>query len=193
MSDDAPAPRNPFGAPDVPAIDGDDVVAFAATVPTAASPDDENAPLWTGARAPETAGALDGAWAGRWRGGARSVWTTGTAIVHVAEDRLFALVRDPGGSYLIEAKRAGGDRWLGRYANLAMPGDSTPWVGLAASDGRIDGFWAHGRWDLRRRATGEAAGKDVAAQVAACVRTLPPDLAREVLDFAEFVRARRGR
>jgi hypothetical protein len=185
-------PRNPFGAPDVPAVDGPDVAAFAATVPAAAADDDENAPLWTGARPPRTAGALDGAWASRWRGGARSVWTTGTAIVQVAGDTLFVLIRDPAGAYLIEA-RQDGDRWLGRYANLAMAGDSTPWVGLAASDGRIDGFWAHGRWDLRRRATGEDAGKDVAAQIAACVATLPPDLAREVLDFAEFIRARRGR
>jgi len=186
------APRNPFGAPDVADVGGADVVAFAATVPAAASPDDENAPLWTGARRPEAAGVLDGSWASRWRGGARSVWTTGTAIVQVANDTLFVLIRDPAGSYLIEARKDG-DRWLGRYANLAVPGDSTPWVGLAVGDGRIDGFWAHGRWDLRRRATGEDAGKDLAAQVAACVRTLPPDLAREVLDFAEFVRARRGR
>jgi hypothetical protein len=53
--------------------------------------------------------------------------------------------------YLIELRRAGDDLLVGRYKNLTIASDSTPWVGGIISPERIDGRWAGGRWDLRRR------------------------------------------
>jgi len=53
------------------------------------------------------------------------------------------------------AAEVGKDRLVGRYLNLDTPSDSTPWVGLIVGGERIDGQWAMGRWDLRRKLAGK--------------------------------------
>ena len=63
----------------------------------------------------------------------------------------FILITDSGSLWLIEAKRQGKSRLVGRYMCLAFNGDSTPWVGEIVNEERIDGEWTNGRWDLRRK------------------------------------------
>jgi hypothetical protein len=51
---------------------------------------------------------------------------------------------------LIEAKRDGRDRLVGKYINLTDPKIVRPWIGLIVNDRRIDGRWTGGRLDFRR-------------------------------------------
>jgi hypothetical protein len=49
--------------------------------------------------------------------------------------------------YLVESVLLG-DRLIGRYQNLCVASDSTPWVGVVANEARIYGLWEKGRWDF---------------------------------------------
>jgi len=130
--------RNPFGVPDVDDPLGPDVLAFARAALQGRSGDSDV--------------ALDGFWRGRWDrerppldlGGGQA----GEAMFAERDGRLFVLYGDVS-SYLIESRRDGGFL-IGRYRNLDVPWDSTPWVGVIASDTRVYGLWAKGRWDFER-------------------------------------------
>ena len=76
----------------------------------------------------------------------------GAAQVKSVGDRVYILYQEKrGGAYLLDLRRTGIDLLVGRYVNLKLPNDSTPWVGRIVDPERIDGQWAGGRWDLRRR------------------------------------------
>jgi hypothetical protein len=146
--------RNPFGVKDVSDPDGDDVKAFAADVKLSGGADDDNAKLWTDKTAKGDPKSLDGEWASRWNGGSAGTdWVDGTANVKSVGDRVYILYKDQGGNYLIDARREKKDRLVGRYVNLELPADSSPWVGQIVDHERIDGQWTMGRWDLRRKLT----------------------------------------
>jgi hypothetical protein len=51
---------------------------------------------------------------------------------------------------LLEARRSGRDRLMGRYINLSALEITRPWTGLIVDHGRIDGRWTNGRLDFRR-------------------------------------------
>ena len=51
---------------------------------------------------------------------------------------------------LIDARREGPRRLVGKYINLNNPEITVPWVGLVVSDQRIDGYFSLGRVDFRR-------------------------------------------
>lgn len=179
--------RNPFSVDDVLDPTGADVEAFARSVQPADDPrTDENALAWvTTATADD---GLAGAWASRWREQVgTNAWHQGVASLHVQADRVFILYRDLG-TYLIEAQ-VRGDRLVGRYVNVQRPSDTSPWVGVIVDAYRIDGYWAQGRWDLRRCSPDERPEPIVAALVTEA-RQLPPAELRELLVFARYLRWR---
>ena len=149
--------RNPFGTADVPAPDGSDVTAFAATATLAGGADDVNASAWA---AELHSDPLEGAWSSRWNGGADPTiagdapekWKQGRAEVRVNGDRLYLRFDWDGGRRhgLIEAVCEDGGRLVGKYINLTDPGIQRPWVGRIVDLTRIDGCFPHGRLDFRR-------------------------------------------
>jgi hypothetical protein len=139
-----PAPRNPFGLPDVTGPADEEVRKFAEEAPRRGEASDPNAEAW--ATLPADSDGLDGKWESRWTLDV-SGWVTGTATVRTVGDIIYIHYVDED-EYLIEVRREG-DRLVGRYR--AVEGEeSTPWVGTIISPTRIDGWWARGRWDLRR-------------------------------------------
>lgn len=134
--------RNPFGVRDVEGADDREVKEFAAQAPRKPEPTDANAIEWS-----------RGQWSSRWNGGAAgSEWNQGRAQLEQLGEHFYALFDWDDGSQraLIEARRDGSDRLVGRYLNLVDPSITRPWVGLIAGDGRIDGYWTLGRLDFRR-------------------------------------------
>jgi hypothetical protein len=51
---------------------------------------------------------------------------------------------------LIDARRDGPQRLVGKYINLNNPEIQVPWVGQVVNEKRIDGQWLRGRLDFRR-------------------------------------------
>jgi hypothetical protein len=154
------AARNPFGVMDVPAPNGSEVREFAAIAELAGAPDDDNASAWPTASDGNRHDAIDGDWCSRWNGGADPTipgdaedrWKPGRAEVRTAHDRVYLLFDWNHGARrgLIEARREGTTRLVGKYVNLTDPRIARPWVGLIVSDRRIDGRWSGGRLDFRR-------------------------------------------
>jgi len=150
--------RNPFGTMDVPAPNDRDVMDFAATSTQTGGADDANAARWAQVAAP--ADPFEGAWASRWNGGADPTipgdapdkWKEGRAEVRVVGDRVYLRFDwDNGRRHgMIDARRDGAHRLIGKYINLTDPAITRPWVGLIVDAGRIDGCFPHGRLDFRR-------------------------------------------
>lgn len=150
--------RNPFNVMDVSNPDDAEVNAFAATVELDGSADDENAQSWgvIAAHGPH----IEGVWSSRWNGGAdptipgdsKDKWKAGSAEVRTVGDRVYLLFDWDRGARkgLIEARRMGEAKLVGRYLNLTAPEITRPWVGLIVSYARIDGRWPSGRLDFRR-------------------------------------------
>jgi hypothetical protein len=152
--------RNPFGVMDVPDPADADVLAFAANALLGGSPDDDNAKAWSAARDGDHAGTIEGNWASRWNGGADPTvpgdaadkWKQGEGKAAIAGERVYLLFdwHDGVRKGLIDARREGADRLVGKYINLSDPKITQPWIGLILSDRRIDGRWPRGRLDFRR-------------------------------------------
>jgi hypothetical protein len=72
--------------------------------------------------------------------------------VRAADDRVYILFDWDNGVRrgLIDARREGAARLIGKYINLTDPKIIRPWVGLIVSNQRIDGRWTGGRLDFRR-------------------------------------------
>lgn len=150
--------RNPFGAMDVPDPDGRDVIDFAAIAALDGGKDDVNAPPWCGS--PPPADPLEGAWASRWNGGADPTipgdtpeqWKQGRAELRATAERIYLRFDwDNGHRHgLIDARRDGAQRLVGKYINLTNPAITRPWVGFVVDAARIDGCFPEGRLDFRR-------------------------------------------
>jgi hypothetical protein len=179
--------RNPFSVEDVPDPLGNDVEDFARSVRAPSDPSkDENALAWV--TVATDSDGLDGAWTARWRQ-ANEPWQQGVATLRLDGDRVFMLYKDAG-SYLIEAQLRG-DRLVGRWINLDKSADTSPFYGVVVDPYRIDGFWAKGRWDLRRCSPDERPEPIVAALVTEA-RQLGAAELRELLGFARYLRWRAG-
>ena len=179
--------RNPFSVEDVPEPTAADVEDFATTVRPAPDPSrDDNALAWV--TVATEADGLEGAWTSRWRTG-DGAWQQGVATLRLDADRVFILYRDAG-TYLIEAVRRG-DRLVGRYVNVNHPSDTSPYYGVIRDNYRIDGYWARGRWDLRRCSPDEQPEPIVAALVTEARKLGAAEL-RELLGFARYLRWRAG-
>ena len=109
---------------------------------------DPNAEKWAKEGADGKKGSLEGTWDSRWNSNGGD-FTSGTAQVKVIGDRVFILYKDQG-TYLLEAKRKG-KKLIGRYVNVNVRSDTSPFVGQIVDDERIDGIWGTGRWDFRRK------------------------------------------
>jgi hypothetical protein len=179
------AMRNPFSVDDVPDPVGADVEAFAANVPVRRELDlDENAVAWVAIAT--AVDGIDGAWSSRWRSG-DGEWQRGVATLHKTNERVFILYKNAD-TYLIEAAQRG-ERLVGRSINLHDAKDTSPWVGHVVNPYRIDGYWRHGRWDLRRCSPDEQPEPIVAAVLTEARRLAPAEL-RELLGFARYLRWR---
>jgi hypothetical protein len=157
--DHAGGARNPFGVMDVPNPNDQQVLEFDAVTKLAGTSDDENAGAWT-AESGRDHDTLEGYWSSRWNGGAdptipgdaEDKWKQGGAEVRTSDDRVYILFDWNHGARkgLIDARREGKTRLIGKYINLTNPKIIRPWVGLVASNQRIDGRWSGGRLDFRR-------------------------------------------
>ncbi len=162
--DEACRVRNPFGVMDIPDPDDREVAEFAAGARLDGAPDDENAGAWgiQGNRdgRDATFDAIEGDWSSRWNGGvdntipgdAQEKWKQGRAEARTAGERVYLLFDWDNGARrgLIDARREGTKRLVGKYINLTNPAITRPWVGLIVNDQRIDGRWSAGRLDFRR-------------------------------------------
>jgi hypothetical protein len=152
--------RNPFGVMDVPDPNDQEVEAFAAGAKLEGSVDDENAGAWRTVGDADRCDVIEGAWFSRWNGGAdptipgdaKEKWKQGRAEARMARERLYLLFDWDGGARrgLIDARRDGANRLVGKYINLTDPTITRPWIGLIVSNRRIDGRWSGGRLDFRR-------------------------------------------
>ena len=79
-------------------------------------------------------------------------WKQGQGEAQIVGDRLYLLFDWDFGKRrgLIDARREGSRRLVGKYINLGNPEITVPWVGLVVSDQRIDGYFSLGRIDFRR-------------------------------------------
>lgn len=152
--------RNPFKVMDVPSPDDQEVMEFVADAKLAGSADDENAKAWEASSYRSQYGSIDGSWSSRWNGGVdgtiagdtKNKWKRGRAEVRTEGERVYLLFEWDHGARrgLIEARRTDATRLVGKYINLSDPAITRPWVGLIASNQRIDGKWPGGRLDFRR-------------------------------------------
>lgn len=152
--------RNPFHVMDVPAPDDAEVMAFAAVAVLDGSAADDNARAWASLGEDFHHDRLEGCWCSRWNGGAdpaiagdvAEAWKDGDAQVRIVGERAYLLFDWHRGERrgLIDARREGATRLIGKYINLTNPQITRPWVGLIVSDRRIDGRWSQGRLDFRR-------------------------------------------
>ncbi|WP_394891362.1 hypothetical protein ACG873_08740 [Mesorhizobium sp. AaZ16] len=151
--------RNPFNVMDVPNPDDREVQEFAASAKLEGAADDENATAW-GTCDRDQYDSIEGNWSSRWNGGvdstikgdARNKWKQGRAEVRTEGERVYLLFDWDHGARrgLIDAWCTGATRLVGKYINLGDPAITRPWIGLIASNRRIDGKWPGGRLDFRR-------------------------------------------
>jgi hypothetical protein len=152
--------RNPFDVMDVPNPSDQQVLEFAAVTSVTGSSDDENAKAWANQGERNQHNTLEGHWSSRWNGGAdptipgdaKDRWKQGRAELRITEDRVYVFFDWNHGARkaLIDARREGTTRLVGKYINLTDPRITRPWVGLVVSHQRIDGRWPGGRLDFRR-------------------------------------------
>lgn len=177
--------RNPFSVEDVPDPAGHDVEDFVRSVKINSDPrTDDNALAWVTVATEGT--GLEGAWTSRWRTG-DGAWHQGVATVRLSGDKVYILYKDEN-TYLVEAQQRG-DRLVGRYVNTNDSTDTSPWLGVVVDPYRIDGYWARGRWDLRRCSPDEQPEPIIAALMTEA-RQLSPNELRELLGFARYLRWR---
>jgi hypothetical protein len=152
--------RNPFGVMDVPTPNDEEVTQFAGSATLEGSADDQNAKAWSSAANSGEHGTIEGDWSSRWNGGADPTipgdaadkWKQGRAEARMAGDRVYLYFEWDSGARkgLIDARREGPQRLVGKYINLSNPAVTRPWIGRIVSDRRIDGRWTQGRLDFRR-------------------------------------------
>ena len=152
--------RNPFGVMDVPDPNDEEVTRFAGSATLEEFADDENAKAWSTADNSGQYDTIEGNWSSRWNGGAdptipgdaANKWKQGRAEARIAGERVYLLFDWDSGARkgLIDARRDGPQRLVGKYINLGNTAITRPWIGLVVSDQRIDGRWPQGRLDFRR-------------------------------------------
>ena len=96
-------------------------------------------------------GILDGEWWSRWKGGTvGDHWKIGLAFIRTAGNYLYIHHHDDLTDYLALSLSPKGKVLAGRYVNVLVPYDSTPWAARILNKDYIKGLWGQGRWDLRR-------------------------------------------
>lgn len=152
--------RNPFGVMDVPDPNDAEVRQFAGHATLDGSADDVNAAFWGTATSASQYETIEGHWSSRWNGGADPTiagdgpdqWKQGRGEARTVGDRVYLYFDWDSGKRkgLIDAKREGPERLVGKYINLTSPAVTRPWIGKIVNNQRIDGRWTEGRLDFRR-------------------------------------------
>jgi hypothetical protein len=152
--------RNPFGVMDVPAANDAEVMQFARSATFEGAADDENAKAWSTVDSSSRHDSIEGDWSSRWNGGADPTipgdtpdqWKQGRAEAKFVGERVYLMFDWDNGARkgLIDARREGPQRLVGKYINLNNPEIQVPWVGQVVDEKRIDGQWLRGRLDFRR-------------------------------------------
>jgi hypothetical protein len=160
MNSETGTTRNPFGVMDVPDPDDADVARFAGSATLDGSAADDNAKAWSPVDSFGEQHTIVGNWSSRWNGGAdptiagdtANKWKQGRGEARLVGDRLYLYFHWNAGARkgLIDAKRDGSQRLVGKYINLTSPAITRPWIGLIVDDRRIDGRFPEGRLDFRR-------------------------------------------
>ena len=72
--------------------------------------------------------------------------------MRAAGDRIYLRFDWDGGRRhgLLEVRRDGANRLVGKYINLTDPKITRPWLGLIVDSNHIDGRFPNGRLDFRR-------------------------------------------
>jgi hypothetical protein len=145
---------------DVPNPYDPEVIEFAGKTLLNGAADDDNAEAWTSAREPRPHTAIGGNWESRWNGAADPTipgdaadkWKQGTGELRTVDDRVYLMFdwNDGARKGLIEARREGANRLVGKYINLTNPEIVRPWTGVIVDNDRIDGCFPEGRLDFRR-------------------------------------------
>ena len=151
--------RNPFGVMDVPDPNDEQVTQFAESATLEGSADDDNATAWSTTN-DGNHHTIQGNWSSRWNGGADPTipgdaahkWKQGRGQARITADRVYLLFDWDSGARqgLIDARRDGPQRLVGKYINLGNSAITRPWIGLVVNNQRIDGRWTEGRLDFRR-------------------------------------------
>jgi hypothetical protein len=159
MNSENQTKRNPFGVMDVPDPIDADVTQFAGNTTLDGSADDVNAAAWGAAESTQVE-TIEGNWSSRWNGGADPTiagdsadkWKQGQGEARIAGDRVYLYFDWDSGNRkgLIDARREGPQRLVGKYINLTSPSITRPWVGRIVDNRRIDGRFPEGRLDFRR-------------------------------------------
>jgi len=159
MNSENQTKRNPFGLMDVPDPHAADVTQFAGNTTLDGSADDVNAAAWGAAESTQVE-TIEGNWSSRWNGGADPTiagdsadkWKQGQGEARIAGDRVYLYFDWDSGNRkgLIDARREGPQRLVGKYINLTSPSITRPWVGRIVDNRRIDGRFPEGRLDFRR-------------------------------------------
>lgn len=149
--------RNPFGVMDVHEPNDKEVEQFALSIAVEDNADDNNAAAW---HRHCSSSPIEGLWSSRWNGGidptilgdSADVWKQGIGEVRLAHARIYLRFDWDGGRRrgMIDARRDGANRLVGKYINLTSPEILAPWVGIIVDTGRIDGYFPSGRIDFRR-------------------------------------------
>jgi hypothetical protein len=152
--------RNPFGVMDVPDPNDAEVTRFADSTTLEGSADDANAAIWGTTEGASQPGSIEGHWSSRWNGGADPTipgdsaekWKQGRGEARITGDRVYLYFDWDSGARkgLIDARREGERRLVGKYINLTSPAITRPWIGLIVDIRRIDGRFPEGRLDFRR-------------------------------------------
>jgi hypothetical protein len=160
MNSDTQTIRNPFGVMDVPDPSDAEVTQFALSVALDGSGADDNAANWSRVDSIGEQHSILGNWSSRWNGGAdptiagdaANKWKQGRAEARIAGGRVYLYFEwnSGAGKGLIDARREGSQRLVGKYINLGNPAITRPWIGRIVDDRRIDGRWTQGRLDFRR-------------------------------------------
>ena len=124
------------------------------------APGDDNAKGWTSTRERGPKATVEGPWESRWNGAADPTipgdaadhWKHGAGELKIARNTIYLTFDWNGGvrKGMIEARREGDNRLVGKYIDLSTPEITRPWVGLIVSNDRIDGRFPEGRLDFRR-------------------------------------------
>ncbi|WP_395672705.1 SDR family NAD(P)-dependent oxidoreductase [Inquilinus sp.] len=165
--------RNPFGVMDVPGPEDQEVLAFAAGATLEGAADDDNGDAWWAASEGSRRDAIEGQWFSRWNGGvngtipgdAKTLWKQGRAEVRIEGEHVYLLFDWDHGARrgLVDVRREGVNRLVGKYINLSDPAITRPWIGLIVSHQRLDGRWPGGRLDFRRLGEERSVDRDAGA------------------------------
>jgi len=153
--------RNPFGVMDVPDPNDQAVKEFADSATLDGAADDANAAAWADPVGETGHGdSIEGDWSSRWNGAADPTisgdaadkWKAGRGQAKIADDRVYLYFEWNAGARkgLIDARREGPQRLVGKYINLTSPAITRPWIGRIVDGKRLDGRFPEGRLDFRR-------------------------------------------